>query len=539
MNRGDIALRLWELYENALSYQTSMGIRRRIPEYVRFYEGDQWPAPTRNTKNLPRPVINIVKMICRLKKSAILSSPIRIIYKCADKSVNVQRLNSFSDTVLKELDQDAIDKCAIDDGVKKGSYFYHYYWDTEKISADGSEGGIGCELIDPLNIFFENPCQLDEQKQKWIIIASREPVSEIVSKCDSETDISLIAPDSISEREHDNGLCTVLTVYYRNNGEVMCVRTVRGTVIKAPFSITPNTALAREALGMDSADVRRARATLYPVVCGYYEKKDRCIYGLSEVEGLIPNQKAINFNIAMALLNAQEVAWGKYIALPGALKGQVISNSPGQVLIDHTGTGNGIKRMQDNYMQSFPVDLVSTVTDLTRSVTGTSEFMTGETTGSGMSGTAIARLQSQAQLPIEELRSTFMSVKRKQGRVLAQFYKLHFPFAEFFYEEGEEYKRDSFSSYDYESARLEVTVETVLGVGASMAGDITMLDTVLKAGLISLETYIRAYPDNALTDKKRILTELETEKSSEIACLKNELSSVSSLLETERATKKK
>jgi len=39
-----------------------------------------------------------------------------------------------------------------------------------------------------------------------------------------------------------------------------------------------------------------------------------------------------------------------------------------------------------------------------------------------------------------------------------------------------------------------------------------MLDTVLKAGLISLDAYIRAYPEGALTDKRRILRELTENK---------------------------
>ena len=127
MSDKDIATLIWERYEKGVEYQSSMGLRRLIPEYIRFYEGKQWPEPTRNTKNLPRPVINIVKMICRNKKSAILSTPVRILYKSKDKRVDTDTLNAFSDMVLKELDQDDIDKCAIDDGVKKGSYFYHYY----------------------------------------------------------------------------------------------------------------------------------------------------------------------------------------------------------------------------------------------------------------------------------------------------------------------------------------------------------------------------------------------------------------------------
>ena len=516
MTDKDLAALIWERYEGGIEYQNSIGLRRLIPEHIRFYEGKQWPEATRNTKNLPRPVINMVKMICRSKKSAILSTPVRIVYKSKDKNVDTDTLNEFSDTVLKELDQDAIDKNAIDDGVKKGSYFYHYYWDTDSDELNPlSEGSLRCELIDPLNIFFENPCQLDEQKQRWIIISTREKVEDVIKNAEESVDKTEIVPDE-AEGSTDNkrGLCTVLTMYFKRGGEVFCIRSVKNTVIKREFSLSPDKSLVYEALGVTKKPERiRKIATLYPIVCGYYEKRDRCIYGLSEVEGLIPNQKAINFNIAMSLLNAQEVAWGKYIALPGALKGQTITNAPGQVLTDYTGTGNGIKKLQESYMQSYPVDLVKTITELTRSMTGTSEFMTGELSGSGLSGTAIARLQSQALLPIEDLRATFMSVKRKQGRVLAQFFKLYFSECAFTYikEESDEAVTRRFNPSAYDGKELEVVVETVLGSNASVAGDISVLDTLLKNGKISLESYINAYPDSALTDKRKLLLKIGAE----------------------------
>ena len=541
MTKAEIARLIWARYEDALSYQTSLGIRKSIPEYVSFYEGKQWPTPTKNTKNLPRPVINIVKMICRLKKSAILSSPVRIVYKCKDKRVDADTFNRFSTHVLREMDQDSLDKAAVDDGVKKGSYFYHYYWDKDAVSSLSPYGGaLRCELIDPLNIFFENPCELDEQKQKWIIIATRERVEDVRLEAEAGADKDYIVPDdgyaTGAEERLRSGLCTVLTMYYRKNGEVLCTRSVRGTVIKSEFPITPDRVSAKVVLGLDTMEnVPPLKANLYPIVCGYYEKKDKCIYGLSEVEGLIPNQKAINFNIAMSLLNAQEMAWGKYVALPGALKGQTISNAPGQVLIDYSGTGNGIKKLAENHIQSVPVELVKTITDLTRSVTGTSEFMTGEVQGSGMSGTAIARLQSQAQLPIEDLRSIYMSVKRKQGRVLAQFYKLFYPRCVFFCEDGDEGDR-VFSSHDYENADFEVIAETVTGVNASVAGDINMLDTVLNSGHISLESYINAYPEDALTDKRKMLDLIRKEKESEAELLRAQLKEMTEKLNKTEAT---
>ena len=55
--------RLYGYYEEGRAYQMKSGLARKIPQFVRFSEGDQWAPPTKNTKNLPRPVVNIVKMI--------------------------------------------------------------------------------------------------------------------------------------------------------------------------------------------------------------------------------------------------------------------------------------------------------------------------------------------------------------------------------------------------------------------------------------------------------------------------------------------
>lgn len=92
---------LWDLYQNGLSYQGTTRLSEKIPQFVKFFEGDQWPAPTKNTKNLPRPVINIVKMICRNKKASILSGKVKIHYESDDANANVDKFNRFADFIQK------------------------------------------------------------------------------------------------------------------------------------------------------------------------------------------------------------------------------------------------------------------------------------------------------------------------------------------------------------------------------------------------------------------------------------------------------
>jgi hypothetical protein len=570
MNKERETTKLWDDYQNGLNFQSSTGLSKNLPTFVKFYEGKQWAEVTENTASLPRPVVNIIKMICRNKKAAILSTPVKIIYQSEHFSADVDRFNHFADYIQKEYGQEALDKKAIDDGVKKGSYFYHYYWDAEAIGKNGiKEGGLRCEIIDPLNIFFSNPTELDEQKQEWILIASRENVKSVRLKADKGVDKEAIVPDTNDskygtiEQEGDK-LCTVLTRYFRKNGEVFCEKATKTVIVNKPFSITPNLAEAGKELGYDEADAPNTSlpddadadaptpnfANLYPIVVGNYDIKEGSIYGLGEVEGLIPNQKSINFNLAMALLNVQENAWGKYIALPNALKGQQITNTPGQVLIDHSGTGTGIRKMAEQGLNNQPIQLIDTLTQLTRVVTGATEVMTGETLGAGMSGAAIAQLQAQAMAPIDELRDAFWIVKEKQGKVLAQFFKLFYYNKEFTYtediskqdilrqaEEGllndsqisdmlikeQAKKTDIFNSSDYANTNFSIVVETTTGTKSSAAGDINMLELLLSKGLISLKTFIKAYPNEALSNRSEILKGIEADEQSEINVLKQQL----------------
>ena len=154
--------------------QLTMGLRDKIPLCVDFYEGRQWPAATENTRNLPRPVVNIIKMICRSKKGAILSTPVKILYRSYSQKTDLERFNSFAKSVMKEYGQEELDRIGIDDAIKKGSCFFHYYWDSETFSQESGEtGALSCEVIDPLNIFFANPAEVNEQKQEWIMISSK------------------------------------------------------------------------------------------------------------------------------------------------------------------------------------------------------------------------------------------------------------------------------------------------------------------------------------------------------------------------------
>lgn len=569
---------LWKLYDNGRGYLSSMGLSTRLPRYNRFYEGDQWPAPTRDTISLPRPVVNFIKMIVRSKKSFILASKARIHYEAELSEVDLTSLNDFADYMVKEIGQEELDREAVQEACVEGTYFYHYYWDSEAVGRDGRvAGGMRAELLDPLAVVFENPTQRDEQKQKWIILVTRETVDSVKAKADKGVDLTAIVPDEAEADDYGtveqegSKLCTVLTRYFRRDGEVYVEQATKGVCFKAPAPIAPDVEAARAELFSDTPAAEdaeedgevdppnndlpdsagktaeksrekeplkgeRSRAYLYPIVVGQYEPRKKSIYGIGEVEGLIPNQKYVNTLLGMALLNVMAVAWDKYVVHPNALRHQTINNEPGQILTDYSNTnGQGIKRMGGAALSSLPVSLVEAIMTMTRTVTGSAEVMNGETIGTGFSGAAIALLQEAAKHPINDLREAFWNVKKKQGLVMAQFFRLFYQNAEYVREEEQEQEdgsvakvkvRATFDAAALENVRYDVVCEATIGTNSSSAGTIALLDQLFTGGHISLTTYIKLYPADALTNKSELLEAVQAMEADKVTLLEESLKQV-------------
>lgn len=574
---------LWKLYENGRGYLSAMGLSSKLPLFNRFYEGDQWPAQNRQTRGLPRPVVNFVKMIVRNKKAVILMAKAKVCYQAELSDVDIKPLNDFSDYIAKEMGLAELDREAVQQACIEGTYIYHFYWDAEAVGKDGQvAGGVRAELLDPLQVIFENPTQRDEQKQKWIIIVSRESVDSVRAKADKGVDLTSIVPDELSDDDYGtveqegSKLCTVLTRYFRRDGEVYVEQATKTVQFKAPVPIAPDVEAARAELfpgepavddaeedeGVDAPNNdlpdaagksakksrrkeplkgERSRAYLYPIVVGQYEPRKKSIYGIGEVEGLIPNQKYVNTVLGMSLLNVMQVAWDKFVAHPNALKNQVITNEPGQVLIDYSNTnGQGIKRMGGAALSGLPVSLCDTIMSMTRTVTGSTEVMSGETVGSVSSAMGISLLQEAAKHPINDLREGFWNVKKKQGLVLAQFFRLFYKGAEYVREveetgeDGEVQKARRLASFDgsmLEGMRFDVVCEATVGTSSSSAGTIAFLDALFAGGHISLKTYVKYYPEDALTNKSEILAEVEAMEAEAMAQVQSELAMVQAELQ--------
>lgn len=553
-------------YQEGLDYQNSIGITTSIPECVRFYEGDQWAPVTEKTKTFPRPVVNIIEMICNNKKSQVLSSPIKLVYKASEsispqennKTAIVERFNHFAEYQQSRLKQNDINNRIALDGMIKGSMCVYYYWDKNIPGLDGLiEGDMAVECIDPTNVIFSNPNEKDEQKQEWIMLISRENIEKIKQMADDGVDANLINDDSSdsiykeSESETEK-YATVMTRFFRHNGEVYFEKATKEVVFNKARPFTPNpTEIKNMMEGKEvkteeksNAYIQTTKATVYPIVFGQWKQRDKSIYGRGEVETIIPNQKAINWTLGLQILMAQNESMSPVVVSPDALRGQKITNVPGQVLTDYSKTGKGINFVNKQGMSQAGVNLVDRIADLTRVAVGSSEVMNGELISAGMSGAAIAQLQAQALKPIEDLQRNFWRFMERVGEVLEQFLRFFYTNRKFQYTNKDDLIiEDTFESSEYKNVKFDVVAEAVAGTVMSDVADINILDGLFAKGAISPKTYIKCYPDNAIANRQKLIEAMESEEQDAIKQLTGQLQQVqaqfaqaSELLKQQEAT---
>lgn len=557
--------KLWELYKDGINYQDMLGLRDEIPRFCDFYEGRQWDLSkvTQDTKSMPRCQINIIKPICRNKKANILAVPYRLKFSSLNNPDLATQFERFYDYQQKAMNMSDRDSEAMNDAVIKGTYIYHFYWDKDAHSVvqGKTTGAVRCEMLDPLDVFFSNPREQDEDRQKYIIVRSRLSTDSIRAIADKNADLSKLEEDKNSDdayqsvEQENSNLCTILTRYFRKDGEVFFERATRTCIINKPKSLTPEcetTSILVDETGnelidaenvavTDYANKERLKASLYPIVVGQYEQRNNSIYGIGEVAGIIPNQQAINQIISMQTYNVSMNAWSKWLVKADALRNQKINNNAGQVLVDYSKTGNGISKIKEDGISSAPSTIAEHLISLTRNSCGSNEVTNGEVLGANMSGSAIAQLQAQASLPTEELRNRFWITKKKCGKVLSQFFLLYYDNEKFSYpnpaKESEvligEFKREDFKNFDF-----DIQVEASGGTRATSASDIMFLETLLKYQAISPYLFAKLYPNEAIANKSevlRILEEAENNKETmlaqENAQLKMQLQQAGQLLE--------
>lgn len=518
-NMLQVASEVEKQYKEGLSYKKQMNFFNKWAEHERFKAGDQWPAPTEKTKNLPRPVLNIIKQIINHKVASVMNENIRMVFTAMDTEEDsmeyegADKFTRFSETTWENVKQDQLNEEALDSGATTGACIWHYYWDTSKKGGNRLKyvGEIQGEILDAVNFFPGNPQNTNIQQQPYIIITHRDLVENVRKEAQqnglSNELVNLIKPDSETEDQtydlakkelSEDNKVTVITKYFKENGIIHFQKVASGIVVK------PKTSM---------------RIKLYPLAVMQWERRKRSIFGSSDVEHIMPNQKAINYLMAMQLLSVQMTSWPKVLVDKNFVK-QQITNTPGEV-INVTGSNgsldNVIKYMNPANISNAAPALLDAILSYTKDVTGANENALGEQSSAQLNATAIMLLQQASGVPLESIKRRFYQAMEDVGLIWSEFWKVYYNtdrIVSMKDDEGEEYT-DVFNGEQYKDVDMQLKIDIGPSSSYSETLMMTSLDKLFDTQNITLEDYLQFAPKNVVPFKDRLLKRVQERQEQE------------------------
>jgi len=498
-------------YKDGLSYKKQQGYLDNWAQYERFRGGDQWPRTTNRTKDLPRPVFNVIEQIQSHKVSSVMNENIKMVFTATESEENEPEFQTadtftrFADATWERLKQNELNEESLDSSSNIGTGIWHYYWDNSKMGGKKLAyiGELCGEVIDAVNFFPGNPQQRLVQKQPYIIITHRDEVDNVRREAEenklSPELIALIKPDSDTEdqaydmaKDEITGSkkITVLTKYYKKNDLIHFTKVAGNVVIKQETN---------------------TNMKLYPIEVMQWKRRKKSIFGIGDTEGLIPNQKSINFLIAMQILSVQNTGWPRMLLKKEFIR-QNPSNTPGEILVDGSPPGQwGAQYMQPGNISGHAQALVDSIMTYTKEVSGANESAMGEQISSDLNASAIMMLQKAAGIPIESIKRRFYQSMEGVGRIWLEFWKVYYNTDRAITIKDDEEEEYTTVLNGSKFADVEMDLKIDIGPSSSYSETLMMssLDKLFDMQQITLEDYLQFAPRNVIPFKDRLLKKVQ------------------------------
>lgn len=386
---------VWVDYQKGVMFNRSHNLYTETEINYNFYHGNQWEGA--KLGDIQPVVQNIIKPIVKYKLGVIIQNHYEIvfnpnIYDTYEEGQTLEQickvLNSHMAKVWEIQKADQKVREASKDACINSEGIIHTYFDEENI----------VEVIDKNNVYYGNENSSDIQSQPYIIIAYRQPVSQVREEAKKlgieDTKIKLILPDSeVQEQagytgitDEVNPMCLVLLKYYKENGKVFYTKATKCVELEK-----------EKPTGMN----------LYPIAHFVWEEKKGSSRGIGAVNCVIPNQIEINKIDARRALAVKIGAFQKLVYNQDLVaNAKELTKVGGAIAIKGGATVDDVRKaigyIYPTSMSSDAGNLSAEMKTNTRDLEGAGDTATGNIDPTQASGKAILAVQQASQQPLGE-----------------------------------------------------------------------------------------------------------------------------------------
>lgn len=421
--------KFWRRYEKGKDYLDSKNILNRANRNWNFFLGNQWDGIEADGEDLP--FLNLIHPNILRKVTTIYTNRMAVNYSDMEGRAELQpvyeALSQMFSAKWEKANEDTLFRRTIKHGAITGDgYQYFPTGDVEDV-----------QILYNTDILFGNESEPNVQRQPYIIIQERRSVEDVKEMARqngvSEEDIALIRPD----RDTDHIIGNTEEVENADSSDTMKVTMIThfekkkepitetvwedsddrriGTQIQTGerdvvyvCKCTKNVVIEEERpikgepSPIQKANGKQGRAlSLYPIVKFSWEEAPNDARGVSQVEGLIPNQILINKTLARRSMITQLMSYPR-MAYDAGMIGNPEDLMKVGVPIEVTGGGAQSVNQAISYLNPAsttgePKQLTDDLLEITQELSGSGDTTMGNIDLQRVAASAIVAVNDQAQ----------------------------------------------------------------------------------------------------------------------------------------------
>ena len=422
--------KFWRRYEKGKDYLDSKDILNRANKCWNFFVGKQWEGVEADGEELP--FFNYIHPNVMRKVTTIYTNRMAVNYSDMEGRTDLQpiyeRLSQTFSAKWEKSNEDTLCRRTLKHGAITGDgYQYFPTGDVEDV-----------QIIHNTDILFGNESEPNIQRQPYIIIQERRSVEEVKEMARqngvSEEEIALIRPDRDTEYllgnidevqssdSSDSQKVTMITHFEKKKEPVTKAlwedtpEGREGTLIETgemqdviwvakctkDAMIEPERPIRGIPSELDRVQGKQGRALrLYPIIKFSWEEYPNDARGVSQVEGLIPNQILINKTLARRSMTTKNTAYPRM-----AYDETIVSNPDdlmkvGMPIAVASGGAQSVNQAVSylNPAQSNdePKKLTDDLLEITQELSGSGDTTMGNIDLQRVAASAIVAVNDQAQ----------------------------------------------------------------------------------------------------------------------------------------------
>lgn len=537
----------WDLYERGKQYNSMNHLYEDGIDNYNYYHGRQWEGLKRPRASQEPIVFNIVKPIVKYKVNIVNQNSYEIVfnpntYSTMEELEQLQAvtkgLTQFVNRVWEKSQSGKKVRSIVKNACINSEGIIYFYNDDDAIHS---------EEIDKNNIYYGNENDSNIQKQPYILVTFRKTVQEVreLAKKYRERGLNNLTDEQI------NGIVSDMDYNEQQGKDKMIMEVSQMCLVIEKFERKEDGKIyvSSSTKTCDLIDPQSTECELYPFAHFIWEEEKGYARGVSEVNGLLENQREINKTATRRAIAVKIGAYPKLVydtervANPDEL--DIVGSKIGLTEMRAEDVNKVIAYLRPTTMSPDAYNLQQDLIQGTKDLSGAGDTATGNVDPTQASGKAILAVQQANQQPINEQVENYKYFLEDCAKILFEMIKVYFVDGLTLYT-SEDTVNDLGQTESIETP-FKISQEEIEKIDIDLRIDITpkspydvlaleiALENMLIRGIITLEEYTEALPDNSPSAKTQLQTIVRKRKEArnQITAMQMETNAIDSAIKQE------